>query len=351
MKSFRRLDSLELHPNRWAKQHPFFEDFLPEYRSKVGAGGVSVEISQGISRRLLSLCNADLDKLHYSERPKDFNEMDLMSYLITYLGFVVHGRNIFVVPEYLVDMFEKTDVDEVMIDQIRFPFKMFYIHLSKQISLNGIEGNPRVDGAYIDASQSGVLQIKLSTNRTADIPYDSLAYITNPDKYFFFPIGFQSGATVSEAIELFFNEHSEMTKAMPAFRSALHSVVNTIYYLTSNSDDCHEMRPSDTDQNLLNELDKAKGYKKLRKAEVELSRAGYNVVKICGKSISQRTIEHSQGEMSSHWRRGHWRNQACGKDRAEHRLLWIMPTLVRSDKGDAAKGHIYRIEDASAKQG
>jgi hypothetical protein len=39
----------------------------------------------------------------------------------------------------------------------------------------------------------------------------------------------------------------------------------------------------------------------------------------------------SSGEGSQkrlHWRRGHFRNQAIGARRAEHKLIWIEPTLV-----------------------
>lgn len=37
-----------------------------------------------------------------------------------------------------------------------------------------------------------------------------------------------------------------------------------------------------------------------------------------------------------HWRRGHWRRQAVGPGRAERRLQWIRPMLIRADrfKGD-----------------
>ncbi|GAG17597.1 unnamed protein product, partial [marine sediment metagenome] len=34
------------------------------------------------------------------------------------------------------------------------------------------------------------------------------------------------------------------------------------------------------------------------------------------------------------WVRGHFRNQACGKGRQDHKLLWIQPHLKGPDEGD-----------------
>lgn len=48
--------------------------------------------------------------------------------------------------------------------------------------------------------------------------------------------------------------------------------------------------------------------------------------------------EASGREVSTHWRRGHWRMQACGHNREERRRLFIKPTFVRADRfgGDVA---------------
>jgi hypothetical protein len=35
----------------------------------------------------------------------------------------------------------------------------------------------------------------------------------------------------------------------------------------------------------------------------------------------------------THWRRGHWRQQACGEGRDSRKLIWIRPVLVEADRG------------------
>jgi hypothetical protein len=48
--------------------------------------------------------------------------------------------------------------------------------------------------------------------------------------------------------------------------------------------------------------------------------------------------------MSPHWRRGHFRQQPFGPKLAHRKLVWIMPTIVRRDKGTPENGHIYLVD-------
>jgi hypothetical protein len=46
---------------------------------------------------------------------------------------------------------------------------------------------------------------------------------------------------------------------------------------------------------------------------------------------------HGNGTHASprmHWRRGHFRNQACGVGRKDHRQVWLEPMLVAAVKED-----------------
>jgi len=38
------------------------------------------------------------------------------------------------------------------------------------------------------------------------------------------------------------------------------------------------------------------------------------------------------GSRIPHWRSGHWRQQPCGKDRSDVKVLWIKPTLIKGTK-------------------
>ena len=49
-----------------------------------------------------------------------------------------------------------------------------------------------------------------------------------------------------------------------------------------------------------------------------------------------------QGEHRTHWHCGHWRHQPYGKQRAQIRLKWIRPALVRGE-GQPTQGYIYDL--------
>lgn len=54
----------------------------------------------------------------------------------------------------------------------------------------------------------------------------------------------------------------------------------------------------------------------------------------------QRELGESTGrEMTSHWRRGHWKMQACGKGWTERKRIFVRPVLVRADRfvGDTSE--------------
>jgi len=61
------------------------------------------------------------------------------------------------------------------------------------------------------------------------------------------------------------------------------------------------------------------------------------------KDVSK-SIIGTGDEVSTHWRRGHWRRQPHGKDRKSIKLVWIKPVLVRADKGAPTAGHVYNVQ-------
>lgn len=56
----------------------------------------------------------------------------------------------------------------------------------------------------------------------------------------------------------------------------------------------------------------------------------------------EKTHNHSEGEgsgkeISTHWRRGHWRTQRFGEKLTQKKMILIKPMLIRADR---AVGHI-----------
>jgi hypothetical protein len=54
-----------------------------------------------------------------------------------------------------------------------------------------------------------------------------------------------------------------------------------------------------------------------------------------GPALGPEGATHAN-EVAAHWRRGHFRQQACGAQRAQRKPIFIAPTLVRADKLHAA---------------
>jgi len=78
---------------------------------------------------------------------------------------------------------------------------------------------------------------------------------------------------------------------------------------------------------------------------MEILRNGFTKIKHVGRRIKSSYIsKNSNGEVSTHWRKGHWRNQKIRKNPSESKLVWIMPTVVNKEKGEPKKGHIYEIK-------
>jgi hypothetical protein len=50
------------------------------------------------------------------------------------------------------------------------------------------------------------------------------------------------------------------------------------------------------------------------------------------KRSSNPTGSNSHASPSTHWRRGHWRQQPCGEKMQQRKLVWIRPTLINSSE-------------------
>jgi len=72
----------------------------------------------------------------------------------------------------------------------------------------------------------------------------------------------------------------------------------------------------------------------------------YDRVVIGPKITAPSTDSSSQHRtVETHWRRGHYRLQACGPKHADRKLIWIEPTLIGADGlTDAGSRKAYAIK-------
>ena len=70
---------------------------------------------------------------------------------------------------------------------------------------------------------------------------------------------------------------------------------------------------------------------------------------ICGQQLASQLaaqVSPATGlrHVTTHWRRGHWRNEAFGPARSLRKLIWVMPVRVGSRSAeDDDTGHLYLV--------
>lgn len=312
-----------------------------------------------------------------------------------YGRFVQAGRQIMDFPPSLTEMLSKTDIDDIPLNTIRMPYASQYVHFGPQPELE-LEPGWLVDGAYVEQrGEAGDLRISITA-----VPKDHMEsekWYVRPEPEFSqdFVSEFRTmdlataidtvlaerlaslekarqrvGGNITQKIqeEAAATGHEipkdldlvdigpkmaavreEITRhRFPVYKAAIQLVVNALCYVAAYPDDIDTAWPPGTPEALMKKADTGVGKEKAR-ARSKLSALGYVPVHICGKRIAEQReslnmAAPSAGSMATHWRRGHWRNQAHGQGRSLRKLIWMMPMLVGAkDKEDAEFGHLYLV--------
>jgi hypothetical protein len=356
---------------------------LHSYRAVVGTDAPSHRALEILQSELSRDYNEALEELPFSERPADMSVLTReLSLFMHYGAFVMHGRNIFDFSETMGAMFRETDVDDVPLSAFAFPYRTFYMAFGPQADLDLWKRGYLVDGAYISHGL-GRIEMLLTTFRGE--PVRPAGWVTAPDRYYYFPIPatdtslsvgaaiaqhlaeaqpfspkyFPDTSGVYEARErgvAIIDRHSETAdlvaeenrEGFPTFRAALRLIINGLCYLSAYPDDIETAYPPGTPPSLLEKLSRATKAKEKQRTQSKLMSMGYTKIHFCGRAMRRDDTDIRRNEVSPHWRRGHWRQQPVGTQRRFRRLTWIMPTIVRRDRGEPGKGHVYLVGDDSA---
>lgn len=274
-----------------------------------------------------------------------------------YQDYLAHGENIFHVQPALANMFTKTDVDPIVIEQLPLPFESFYLHFGQ---LEGLQvERKKIDGAYVTkAPQEEALMVCFTTiDQFLDYtPILPVAQFLNSDEHLEFVLGGEPGLTVGESIKSALNDFQRVehlreiySRWESAFPAATRLLVNALCYLGSPHREISERFPNDTPKTITRKYASATNPKQRDRVLSKAEAQGFRRIKFLGDSIQGTVAPGSGDEVSPHWRRGHWRNQAYGSERKQHRLVWIQPTIVKGDQGPPVKGkHLYDVDDKAA---
>ena len=385
-----RPDLLRYHPNRFSASRDYFRTLYNHYRNRVRPDGImSGDEYQDIYTRFAEgYYNPHLDEVPVDKRPRNAkrlgDEVDLFCHVAR---FFLSGRNIFHFSASLTNLLKLTDVDDVLWGSIKFPYQSFHIHFGAQVQWPLGNSERPVDGAYlgeIPSPEFRAIDVMLTTRSEVSGDSSSWNYILNDDPYYYFPFQVESPeATVGDTFRRVVGTDAdfdqawlpvetpdeakqmaaergitlaslpaeataqgqkirENVKRLPAFREALKLVVNCLCYLSSPSREVTARYPYSEITRAITEGDTAL---ERARARNRASREGYTLIHFCVDSLEHDYSAFLSGrELSAHWRRGHWRNQAIGIGRSEHKLIWIRPTLVRKDRAaEGVPGHVYDV--------
>lgn len=382
--------SQRYHPERFRTLHPLARKIATIYQTSNGTGIPTYATLEKIMNLIVKTYNETITELPFDLRPDNLKGMyNYADVAMHYAAFCTFGRQIFHFNPEIAEQFRKTDIDEVRLDSLKFPYEVFYMSFGKQSDLNLWNEGCFVDGAYISMfnTKDAGLQILLTTARE-NIASDNLSrkfnWILQPEKHYYLALPMedlsQSIITVVEKAlteemedrkksvqnqppildvpgkivinrrpESIKTEMRELEKGYTVFREALRLIINGLCYISAYPEDIETKWTDDAPLSLLEKLQKAKKPKEVKNTTLKLASMGYTKIHFCGKAFERldRDSLPTGKEVMAHWRRGHWRNQVCGPKLTSRRLIWIMPVIVRKDKATdlQEKGHIYYIDE------
>ena len=286
------------------------------------------------------------------------------------LKFQLDGSNIFDVEPRLSRMLNETDLDDsIKLADIESPFpdKGVYINLEEcgciykkiapeEYGAPGIEYESQLVGAFAEYRSPdeslipGDMQSRALHGPMLDIRTIWALKEPNGHEVVYWVYSFELKPYLfrAEFADLSLNEWyhefwGNVDKSLGVF-DAFKLVVNVLLYLQYQDRDVKYRWPDDIPLTLKKSLQGKK--KQQEKAEAILKKRGYSKIHFCGYQMRkeyERLYTETGREVNPHWRRGHWRNQACGPGMKEHKLVWIKPMIVRRDKGEPEYGHIYQV--------
>lgn len=301
------------------------------------------------------------------------------------------GRNIFSFSKELLQLLEKTDVNDITYQSFHLPFDNFYISLRPLEIPVSKDSNKIVEGVYVSIDRLAMKKSDPEDNTSDFLFAISFDFVGDFEEFkmkyhdkiwdsagdgiggvnfwqyafYFIENDNEKILTIEDAIkdvkEIFkfsyFPENKDelINIHLDAYNYQLDFIektcrvlVNCLLYLSlpRESLDINKNYPSDLPYNFNKKLSFAKSDNTKKKIENKISNYGYSKINFVGNSFKNLKNQNkiTNGELPTHWRRGHWRNQLYGENHKVSKLIWIKPTIVNKHKGDATKGHIYTTE-------
>lgn len=353
------VDSDKFFPIRYEKSRPFTKKLLDLCRNKTHQEIFNDEFQMKVQNQIFDEM-VKAEKMFPPDVPVDEHSFNLklsreLNFFWFYYKWQNSGRNIFHFSKELLELFENTDVDQIPLEVIQFPYKSFYISLQdldRQFAIDTAGNDYVIDGVFIikDFAKENQIDLFFSgvdkrAKASKNWLWGNYASLTGD----WFRINFtaeKNTLRTSGYLAKFASEYPEEGKEASRlfFQNMVNISFNALCYLSSKQETPKTEFPKDTPLYLLSKLKAAKTKHQKEIAQTEIKRQGFTKINFLGQNLKHSAAESGTGNsVAPHWRRGFWRNQPYGQGLKEHKLIWIKPTIVNRDKGEPTTGHIYQV--------
>lgn len=272
-----------------------------------------------------------------------------LNFYYFYHNWKLNGRNIFHFSKEILTLFENTDVEELPLEKIKFPFQTFYLsfaEIDRQYGLDSLDNKLFMDGVLIakDFAKKNQIDLFMATTVKGAKPQKEWFYSNDYAslKGGWFRINFDSekntlkkAGFLAKAFGTDRNEKKvENTQAI--FWKYITLALNAVCYLTAEPDKKVTQWTTDTPTHLIEKLKDAKTKHQKEIITKDLNNKGFTKINFIGQDYKRTETTATGKTINTHWRRGHWRN-------LETKIIWIPPTIVNREKGDSTGGHIYDV--------
>lgn len=388
------------HPERFKASRGYADAVGKLYRQKVEPISGLLTLDQMNEGMSLLVKDLSARSMRYPRKLKDDHPspslvLDAEQVLsMSYGRFVQAGRQIMEFPDQLIALLAQTDIDDIALESIRLPYACQYLSFGPQASLE-LEDGWLVDGAYVEQrGANGDLRFTITASPIDRGQVQNWYLFPEPtytqdfiERYRSMDLGTAIDSVLAEKLanlssrmtdavsrkpasgmnanqtggivppnvevqdvsaELALSREESTRRRHPVYKAALQLVVNALCYVAAYPDDMDAVWPIGTPAPLRDKAVHGQG-KEVIKAKSKLSALGYVPVHICGKALSDQLAAQQQSGLmpdgpSTHWRRGHWRNQAFGPARTLRKLIWVMPVMVGAKNSQEPEfGHLYLV--------
>jgi hypothetical protein len=295
------------------------------------------------------------------------------NWIVLAAQFEACGREIFDLNERLVAAFNETDLGNTTLEDWHTPYPAFFLRFGKQphvqLSYDSSEGQfEYLEGAFVAVSPVEVpfpgkrIRMGMTTVLEDGTGMMGTGYFLDfhPNTHEM-PIeqaietalqmrkdAIDKGSTSDES-ELAINELSKarFEEAAELLRKGARLVFNSLFHIESLAERPSLVPGRDVPAELTKKWESANPRQR-EKLRSKLTADNFTVVRLLGRDFheeGEESPEPTGASKAPHWRRAHWRQQACGEGLKHRKRIRIPKTLIHREQVDGElPGRIYKVE-------